>query len=54
MSFVPLEFVVVGASIAGLTAASILAKAGHDVTVVEKSSRLEEEVRAPRRQCRRT
>ncbi|KAF9022021.1 FAD/NAD(P)-binding domain-containing protein [Hymenopellis radicata] len=46
MSFVPLEFVVVGASIAGLTAASILAKAGHDVTVVEKGGRLEEKHRA--------
>ena len=35
---VPLTFVVIGASIAGLTSAYILRISGHDVVVVEKSS----------------
>ncbi|KAF9021120.1 FAD/NAD(P)-binding domain-containing protein [Hymenopellis radicata] len=43
MPFLALEFIVVGASIAGLTCASILAKAGHNVTVVEKKGPLVKE-----------
>ncbi|KAF9031536.1 FAD/NAD(P)-binding domain-containing protein [Hymenopellis radicata] len=46
MPFLALEFVVVGASVAGLTCASILARDGHNVTVVEKNGPLKKEIGA--------
>lgn len=42
MSLLKLKFIVVGASVAGLTCASALAKSGHDVLVLEMNDRLEE------------
>nr|GAT57597.1 FAD/NAD(P)-binding domain-containing protein [Mycena chlorophos] len=50
---VPLNFIIVGASIAGLAAAIALKKAGHDVLVLERAERLGEGSSVVRRRRRR-